>query len=191
MALAEQDKKTLQIGLFLAAAILAAAMYCHHMFFKETREATLAEIEEINGDIRAQRALRDDLLALADRKEEIEALAAKVLEASRRLPDERNAQEFYSALVHMLHTTGVNYDSVRPQPDRPRQLYTEIPYTVDANSAFHEFGKFLNLIEENASRFMRVSHLDIENDRSRPTVHPVNLEITTFMLHDTPSGFER
>jgi Tfp pilus assembly protein PilO len=91
----------------------------------------------------------------------------------------------------MLHNTGVDYDAVRPLPDRRRQLFTEMPYLIDSNAAFHEFGQFLNLIEENPNRFMRVSHIDVTNSREHPTVHPANLEITTFTLHDVPTGNER
>lgn len=187
MALSDQDKKTLQVGLFLAAVILAGGIYCKFMIFSTTKTRTLNEIEQINQQIREQTALRTDLINLRDHQEEIEALAQRILQASQRLPSTRNAEGFLAALVQVLHTTGVYYRSVRPLPERPHQLFTEIPYRVEAASAFHEFGQFLNLIEENPSRFMRVSHIDVTNDRDEPTSHPVTLEITTFMLHDRPT----
>jgi Tfp pilus assembly protein PilO len=187
MALSDQDRKTLQIGLFLAAVILAGAIYAKFMVFSTSKTRVENEIGAMNQQIREQTALRSDLIALRDRRAEIEALAQKILLASQRLPSTRNAEGFLAALVQILHTTGVYYRSVRPLAERPHQLFTEIPYKVDANSAFHEFGQFLNLIEENPSRFMRVSHIDITNSRDDPTNHPVNLEITTFMLNDVPT----
>lgn len=188
MAMNEQDKKTLQIGLFLAALILVGAIYCKFFLFSTGLQRMNNEIAGLEAEIDTQKALRNDLLALGERRDEIEALAQKILEASRRLPASRNAEGFYTALIRTLSTTGVRYRNVRPQPDRRHQLFTEIPYLVEANSAFHELGQFLNLIEENANRYMRVSHIDIVNDRESPTIHPVNLEITTFMLHDIPTG---
>lgn len=191
MPMQEQDKKTLQIGLFLAAVVLVGGVYCHFMIFSNTKTRTMNDIETVNSQIREQSAMREDLIALGNRREEIEALAEKIQLASLRLPDTRNAQEFYSDLVRVLHTTGVDYHSVRPLPDSPHQLFTELPYTLTANAAFHEFGQFLNLLEENPNRFMRVSHIDISNDRDRPTVHPVNLEVKTFMLHSVGGGLNQ
>jgi Tfp pilus assembly protein PilO len=188
MALNEQDKKTLQIGLFLCALILVGAVWAKFQIFSVTNTRTMGEIDAINAEVRVQQQLRNDLLDLRDRRDEIEALASRILLASSRLPSTREAREFYGELQQIVGTTQFDWNEFHPQRERTHQLYTEIPYRIAARSNYHEFGQFLNLIEENPSRFMRISRIDITNDRDRPVNHPVDVEITTFMLHDLPAG---
>ncbi|NUP88848.1 MAG: type 4a pilus biogenesis protein PilO [Candidatus Sumerlaeia bacterium] len=190
MALTDQDKKTLQVGLFIAGLILAGALVAKYQFFSITNRQLKSQITQIGAQIREQQALRNDLLALADRRDEIEAMAARIREASRRLPNSAEEGQFYRALTEIIGNTQFKWSDVHPAALRPHQLFTEMPYSVAATAGFHEFGQFMNLIEENPERFMRVSHINIHNDREHPTNHPVNFEITTFMLHNVPPAAE-
>jgi Tfp pilus assembly protein PilO len=114
--------------------------------------------------------------------EELKAKQAFLAKVSAKLPDSPDAPGFYQALVRVLQVTRVDYSELQPLKDAPRTVYVELPYKITCKARYHDLGHFLNLIEENPDRFMRVKTFTIENQDSRPSVHPVTLEIGTFMF---------
>jgi Tfp pilus assembly protein PilO len=72
---------------------------------------------------------------------------------------------------------------VKPVSPQNRVQYTEIPYTIEAHGRYHEIGQFLTLIEQNPQRFMRLRNFTAENNLERPSIHPVQMEISTFMFN--------
>jgi len=182
MAFNEQDKKTLQMGLFLAAILVGGALVFKFQINKLAKQQVEAQITQIDNQIREQRVLKNDLLNLADREQEILAMAAQIQEASRRLPSTPEAREFYESLVNIIRETQLSWNELIPVRTREHQMYVEYPYTLDAESSYHDFGGLLNLVETDPDRFMRISRIDFHSQRENPTIHPMNIEITTFML---------
>jgi Tfp pilus assembly protein PilO len=88
------------------------------------------------------------------------------------------------ALVSTLRVTGIIQETVKPENVRDRAQYTEIPYTVEAHGRYHELGQFLTLIEQNPQRFMRVKSFKLGTNLLRPSIHPIKMEITTFMFNN-------
>ncbi|RMH29774.1 MAG: hypothetical protein D6691_02160, partial [Candidatus Hydrogenedentota bacterium] len=89
---------------------------------------------------------------------------------------------FFQALSKVLQVTRVDYTELEPLKEVSRSAYVEIPYRIKGTARYHDFGHFLNLIEDNPDRFMRVRTFTIENRDDRPSVHPVTIELATFMF---------
>ena len=183
MAFSEQDKKTLSIGIFVAVVVFAGLAYWHFFVLKrhykrnESLKTTIKE--EIN-------KYKDELAEIREveaQRGQIDKMRAVVQEAAKRLPNRPDAPGFFNELIRILRITGVQTTRVDPQPPRGQVLYTEIPYSIVSRCRYHEFGQFLNLIEENQKRFMRVNSFNIINDDNRPSVHPVTVGISTFMFN--------
>lgn len=184
MAFNEQDTKNLQMGLFLAAIIVAGALIFKFQINKLPKQQIENQIVQLDDQIRDQQYLKNDLLNLADREAEVRAMAAEIEEASRRLPTTPEAREFYGSLVNIIRDTQLSWNELIPVRTREHQMYVEYPYTLDAESSYHDFGGLLNLIETDPDRFMRISRIDFHSEQENPTIHPMNIEITTFMLTD-------
>jgi Tfp pilus assembly protein PilO len=120
---------------------------------------------------------------LMKQKDEVDKQAETIKKITRRLPSSPDAPGFLNALLMTLGTTGIIQENVKPGQTTDRTLYTEIPYSVVAHGHYHAFGQFLTLIEQNPDRFMRVKKLKIENNLDRPSVHPIEMEIATFMFN--------
>jgi len=183
MVLDEQAKKNLSVGIFLAIVIMAGVGWWHFYILKpyyvrnETLKKTLKE--EI-------KTLKDNLKEIneAEKNRPIVAEMRKVVEeASKRLPSSPDAPGFFQELIRILRITGVQARRVDPFERRGSALYTEIPYKIECNCRYHEFGQFLNLIEENQNRFMRVKSFSISDNENRPSIHPVTVNIATFMFN--------
>lgn len=180
MTLSEKEKKTLQIAGFVAILLLVVVLYVHFMF-GEMKPAQ-SEIEQLDGKISALRKRMTVMVSLESTRAEIEALSAELLEVSKRLPISEDTTVFYHALVGILKETGLGYSVVKSVKATRRSLYTEIPYEITLKAPYHEIGQFLNLIEENPTRIMRVTRLKIENQNNTPTIHPITIRVSTFLL---------
>ncbi|MBX3730155.1 MAG: type 4a pilus biogenesis protein PilO [Candidatus Sumerlaeia bacterium] len=182
MHFTEKQKQVLTVGLLLCGVLLIFTLYFQFMFFKEAVEearkaqtAASAEITKLNGDIkRMQDFIRND--------EELKRLQARVEVAKRRLPSDPQAIQFLEVLRDSLQKTNVSFTRIEKLATVNRRLYEEIPYRVRGAARYHEFGQFINLIECHPERFMRVSEFTLDNNDARPTIHPMNIRISTFMF---------
>lgn len=183
MVLSAVDKKALQIGVFLAVLLGGLCGYYYFFFVKKEMEANAKRVEKLDGDIKELKSTYARMQGMLSRKDEIEAESRKILEVKRRLPDTEDAPGFLSALVNILRITNVVNERVAPEKTQRRNLYTEIPYTIECSSRYHDFGEFLTLVEQNPERFMRVKSFTIANDDTRPSFHPISVSLATFKFN--------
>ena len=183
MTLDEQAKKTLSVGLIIAGLIFAGFAYWHFVILKIHYKRNEGLKKTLNDEIKTYRAQMKEIQEMEAQKDRIEEMRKIVAEAARRLPDTADAVGFYQELIRILRITGVQTERVAPGANRVQTLYTEIPYGVVCQCRYHELGQFLNLIEENQNRFMRVNSFDVGNNNNRPSIHPVKIGISTFMFN--------
>jgi Tfp pilus assembly protein PilO len=183
MNLTDKQKKGLIVTLFIGAVGLIVIAYFHFMIGRGMINNYTRQSEDARKEIAE---LGDQLQSIKDlmgQKDEIESQAAMIRKVTRRLPGSPDAPGFLGALVTSLGTTGIFQEEVRPDRNISRALYTEIPYRVKAHGYYHAFGQFLTLIEQNPDRFMRIKSLKLSNNPDRPSVHPIDMEIVTFMFN--------
>ena len=182
MTLNEQNKTGLLVTVFIGLVGLIVIGYFHFMIVR----GRISQYDKSVQTFRAEQADLNKQLAqingLVNQKAELQQQADAIRKVTRRLPSTPDAPGFLNALLTTLGTTGIIQEEVKPMPTTDRTLYTEIPYSVVAHGHYHSFGEFLTLIEQNPDRFMRVRNIHIENDTDRPSMHPVKMEITTFMF---------
>jgi Tfp pilus assembly protein PilO len=183
MHFSEKQKSQMMIIGFMGLAVIAVLAWYHLMFARPKVEelgrqsATVQrQIDQKNGELKEIQTL----LAQRERLEERRRMIARVM---RRLPSTPDAPGFLVSLVEVLRQTGIIQRLVKPEATRNRADYTEIPYAVSAFGRYHELGQFLTLVEQNPDRFMRLRQMRVTNTIARPSIHPVELEITTFMFN--------
>ena len=171
MNLSDGQKSSLLLTVFLGVVGLIVVGYFHFMFgrgmvssYERRRQDTEQKVEVLEQDLAQVREL----------------VGQRV---TRRLPSSPDAPGFLNALLTTLSTTGIIQEEVKPAGASERALYTEIPYTVNAHGRYHSIGQFLTLIEQNPERFMRVRNMTIKNNVKRPSVHPIEMDITTFKFN--------
>jgi Tfp pilus assembly protein PilO len=182
-ALTPQEKDVVKAGLILAVVLVAAVFYYFFQIVAPQIEKDKKDIVKVQEEIRAlnadMREIEMEFRNLEDLKRKAEFLAR----IAKKLPESPDAPGFLQALIKILEVTRVTYSDLIPLPQSVRTVYTEIPYRIQGQSRFHDLGQFLNLIEENPDRFMRVKTFTIENDDTRPSLHPATVEIGTFMFN--------
>ncbi|MBN1867892.1 type 4a pilus biogenesis protein PilO [Candidatus Sumerlaeota bacterium] len=161
----------LGILFYLWIALWKPAMASNEKFAEDSRKK-IAELDRKLGDIRRIRALQD----------QTDQLKAKLDRVSKRLPSSPETSGFYTALSEILKSSGVLTRRLKADNRVYSSRYVEIPYTIEASGQYHEIGSFLNLVEENPERFMRVKKILIQNNPGSPSRHPATLTIATFMF---------
>lgn len=180
----DQQKKALTMVIIFGAIGLFLVGYYWFMFGKSTLTKNEKQKEVYQKELETvERKLKEINSFEQMTKDEYDVLRAKLERMKKRLPETRDAPGFLNQLSDILRRTGIYSQSLSAQDPKEYAKYTEIPYMIKGTGRFHEFGYFLNLVEEN-ERFMRVRTMKIENDESRPTLHPVEVDIATFMLEE-------
>lgn len=179
----ESQKSKLLMTLFIGMVSLVLIGFFHFMYGlgmvaqdNRMRIETEKKLESLQKDL-AQ------VESLVDQKKELERQSEMIRKVTQRLPSSPDAPGFLNALLMTLSTTGIVQEEVKPVEKETRALYTEIPYTIQAHGRYHAIGQFLTLIEQNPDRFMRVKSLQIGNDANRPSIHPIKMDVTTFMFN--------
>lgn len=183
MTFDEQAKKRLTLGLFCAVVIFAALAYWHYSFLKPVYKKYDSQTKALTGEISKLKGDLEEISKAEKARGEVENMRKIVAEAAKRLPSTPDAAGFYQELIRILRITGVLTTRVDPGGNRVQTLYTEIPYGIQCQCRYHEFGQFLNLIEENQTRFMRVNSFVLNNNDNRPSIHPISVNISTFMFN--------
>ncbi|MGF1572496.1 MAG: type 4a pilus biogenesis protein PilO [Sumerlaeia bacterium] len=180
----EKQKQALIAGLLGAGFLLFLVIYVNMMFFTEQKASAQASLSKANKEItdfKKEIAQMDKFLNDEDERRRLEEI---VTAARNRLPSSVDAIDFIDIIREGAQRTGISFSSISPVKIRDRDTYREIPYQIKGASRYHEFGQFLNLVECHPDRFMRVNSFSIVNDSKRPSIHPVNVEISTFMFQE-------
>lgn len=180
----EKQKQALIAGLLGAVVLFGIFFYLNMMFFTEQKSNATKALNKANTDIKTYNKELADINKFLENEEERKKLDEIVSAARRRLPDNPEAIEFIDIIRESARRTGISFSSITPIAIRDRVSYREIPYQIRGNSRYHEFGQFLNLVECHPERFMRINNFMLTNDPARPSIHPVNVEISTFMFQE-------
>jgi Tfp pilus assembly protein PilO len=98
-----------------------------------------------------QRQVRDaqQLVANLGRiKREREALEVQLRELSRRLPSEHESAQVLRSVETLAGKAGLTVGQVRRRPNRPQELYVEIPMEVGVGGGYHELLKFADQLAQ-------------------------------------------
>ena len=183
MAMSEIDKKSLQIGVFLAVIIGLFVLWYFYYIQRPLINRHNNERKELQTEIDKQNKQLAEMKKMIAESDKVKRDLALVEKAALRLPDSPEVFKFIKELSDILQLTGVKYSKINVQSRIVRTLYTELPYEISCLARYHEFGQFLNMIEQNPNRFMRVKYFTVRNDKDRPSLHPVTLGVATFMFN--------
>lgn len=181
--LTPKQRDIVKAGGILAAFLLILAAYYFFGIVQPDIARCDEEIAKVKKEVDVLKSKLADMDAAAANLKAMEEKKALLTEIAKKLPNSIDAPAFLQAMVDILTATRVEYQELSPGKEMVRNVYTEIPYAVKCRARYHDFGQFLNLIEENPKRFMRVKTFTIENNNDRPSVHPISVGIATFMFN--------
>jgi Tfp pilus assembly protein PilO len=81
-------------------------------------------------------------------KREREALEVQLRELSRRLPTEHESAAVLRSVETLAGKSGLTVGQVRRRPNRPQELYVEIPMEVGVGGSYHDLLKFADQLAQ-------------------------------------------
>jgi Tfp pilus assembly protein PilO len=183
-ALSEKQKQALLVGGIAGLAILLIAGYFYLMFVRPEVQEWNAERVKLEKEVRDNtRTIKNYNELLAD-KSRVQALESQFSEIAKRLPAEQDPIEVFDLLRGYFEGTDVGFTFLDPGLAVNHNKFTEFPFTIRGTARYHEFGQLVNLVECNPDRLMRVSNFRMTNNNVRPSIHPMEIGITTFTFNN-------
>jgi Tfp pilus assembly protein PilO len=177
----EQKKILLMIVILPVLGIIGVTYYWFMLGGKSSVLAYEDRVEKAKTETANYQAKLNDIEDFKKRTDgKYDELQATIAQLEKRLPTTRQAIGFFAALDTILTNTGVTNLRLAADKINEQSRYAEIPYSIKAEGRFHEYGQFLNLVEDNPERFMRVKSMKVTNNSGKPTMHPINVNIATF-----------
>jgi len=124
-------------------------------------------------------------------KKEIEILEGSVGEMRRHFPGERELPVLLEELSGIAENAGVKILEITPGKGEPMgsqggtdiKGLRQLPITMTALSGYHEFGKFVNALE-NSERVYVIETLTVTSNPENERVHSVRLILKAFLQEE-------
>jgi type IV pilus assembly protein PilO len=108
-----------------------------------------AKLQRERDDLQQQVRNAQQMVANLGRiKREREALELQLSELSRRLPSEHESAQVLRSVENLAGKSGLTVGQVRRRPNRPQELYVEIPMEVGVGGGYHELLKFADQLAQ-------------------------------------------
>lgn len=180
MALSSKNRQLVTVIAILGVVFGGFIAYYYFYFAKDRIKTDNEKAAAAQKKIDTFKSEKANLTRLINDKELQNKIRQQAEAAVRRLPKSSEDREFLQILRDTSRRTGITTSRLAPGTPVARTLYTEVPYQVTGAARYHEFGQFLNLIECNPDRLMRVSRFKLSNNTRRPSIHPMEVGVTTY-----------
>ncbi len=110
-------------------------------------EAAKLEVER-NGLAKEVRDGQQMVANLGRIKREREALEVQLRELARRLPSEHESAAVLRSVETLAGKSGLTVGQVKRRPNRPQELYVEIPMEVGVGGGYHDLLKFADQLAQ-------------------------------------------
>jgi type IV pilus assembly protein PilO len=145
---AERQKIILIALLILGVGYFAWAGVGGFAGVRGLREQT-AKLQRERDDLQRQVTNAQQMVANLGRiKREREALELQLRELSRRLPSEHESAQVLRSVESLAGRSGLTVGQVRRRPNRPQELYVEIPMEVGVGGGYHDLLKFADQLAQ-------------------------------------------
>lgn len=145
---AERQKIILVSLLILGVGYFAWAGIGAFAGVRGLRDET-AKLQRERDDLQQQVTNAQQLVANLGRiKREREALEVQLRELSRRLPSEHESAQVLRSVETLAGKSGLTVGQVRRRPNRPQELYVEIPMEVGVGGGYHDLLKFADQLAQ-------------------------------------------
>lgn len=175
------SKTLLQVFIFGGIMLFGITVYVDYFVMRGQIKGIEKKAKKADTEIADLKTELQELKDLESQRDRIMALKAQVEEKAKRLPQEAEIPELINILRRMLKMTNVRIEAASQQKPLPRRAYYEIPYNLKCHSGYHNFGQFLNLVEVNPDRLLRVKEFEIEIDEENPQVHDVDVTVAAYV----------
>lgn len=121
----------------------------------------MARLEEKVQSLKAQYERKQREVAhLPALREQLEQLEGRMERALEKLPDRSEVASLLVEVTRAGRAEGLTFNLFRPQPEKRREFYAELPVEVEVTGDFNAFGQFL-AATASLPRIVNIDHIRI------------------------------
>ena len=149
----------------IISVVLAIAFYYSPFF--EDGSVVQAQIVQMNTQLQVEETKKKEtdasLKQVHEMQEKIGRLSSQYLEISRRLPSVLGSIDINKAIDDFARISGVNIKMKRPGEIVKKEIYDEVPVTINIEGSYAELAQFVFMVSS-AERMSKVRDIVIESD---------------------------
>ncbi len=173
-----------QLGVFCALS-LAGIIAFYFLYASPAQAEADTRIQQLQGlrvQINKGHAFERRLPAL---EQEVKALDLKLEALKPVLPEEKDVGDLIYRMQQLAAQSNLRIRSFKPGVAATRTMYQELPYDVEFDATFHNFGVFLDRLSK-LSRIINVSDIGIKSKDKPDAVSTITAKCiaTTYVLVD-------
>jgi type IV pilus assembly protein PilO len=115
-------------------------------------------------------------------KEQVAELELQLQEALAQLPKQREIPDLIRQMSDLGVRAGLQINLLRPQPERAKEFYAEVPITIKVSGSYHATGQFFDAIGD-LPRLVSVSNIQMTRNADELDVQCL---ATTFRFLEEP-----
>jgi type IV pilus assembly protein PilO len=125
--------------------VLMIGAYYQMVYTKKTTRINIQQsnLATLNSELQDLRAIQKKL---AEFKSMIKDLEAQLNEAQRQLPKQREIPTLLNDISKFGKESGLEFITFRPQKERKKGFYAEVPVSLVFNGPFHNIAAFIDKI---------------------------------------------
>ena len=120
----------------------------------------LSSLKKINPEIKSVsenlKKAKEDIKKLNTYRADLEEISKKFTEANLKIKSRNEVSFILEYIAYVASETGVKIDQIMPNTlsqellvENNQRKYFDIPIYMEARSSYHNFGRFLNKVEQN------------------------------------------
>jgi len=180
----EKNKQALLVGCILGGAILVVLVYFGFLYVRPRVSEAETKVAKLEQQIKTQRAQIESYEESLANMERRRAVQEQFQRIQQRLPSDQDPIEIFDLLRGYFEGSDVRFSYLEPGARTRRGRFTETPFTIRGSARYHQFGQLVNLIECNPDRLMHVTNFNLTNNPRRPSIHPMEVSISTFTFNE-------
>lgn len=183
MNISEKNKQVLLAGSIIGAALLLIMGYFHFMFIGPEVSKIDEEIQKLQAENRRNNEQLRTFRSFLEDEERRRLVEDQFERVAARLPSGQDPVIVFEILRGYFEGTDVQFTNLETLSSANRGRFTEYPFRIRGSARYHEFGQLVNLIECDPKRLMRINELRLTNNPNRPSIHPMELSLSTFTFN--------
>lgn len=178
----EKQKLYVLFGIFGFAAFM---FYCNLLLRPQFSGFVAA-----NGEFKAVKARLKSAEVLIANESRIKNQYANISKETRllekRLPAQGEISNLLEDFSRVAESSGIKILRIKPleqvgEASKGGGFYTEFPILVEARGGYHQFGAFINKLED-AGSFINIEEIDVRGRSGDSRRHDIKLRVTTYVV---------
>ncbi|MCC5875256.1 MAG: type 4a pilus biogenesis protein PilO [Candidatus Sumerlaeia bacterium] len=183
MNISEKNKQILLAGGIIGGALLLIMGYFYFMVVGPEVATTEAEVVKIETENRRNNEQLRTFRNFLEDEEQRRIVEDQFERVAARLPSGQDPVDVFELLRGYFEGTDVQFTNLETGTSVNRGRFTEYPFSMKGSARYHEFGQLVNLIECDPKRLMRINDIKLTNNPNRPSIHPMELSLSTFTFN--------